>query len=117
MATKLVKIISNQSGPFDVNNNLVDITLPSYLGACDLSDTCVELNLKLKKADGTAISDLFDYGFKNDPRLDSTCLVKNVRFASDKGGTLEEIAQPNVLHANLSPFETDFESRRDDCGV
>ncbi len=115
MATKLVKIISNQSGPFTVNNNLVDITLPSYLGACDLSDTCVELDLKVVKAsDGTDVSGLFDYGYNNDPRLDSTCLIKNVKFSSDKGGVLEEIAQPNVLHANLSPFETDFEARRDD---
>ena len=115
MATKLVKIISNQSGPFTVNNNLVDITLPSYLGACDLSDTCIELDLKVVKAsDGSDVSGLFDYGFKNDPRLDSTCLIKNAKFSSDKGGVLEEIAQPNVLHANLSPFETDFEARRDD---
>ena len=114
MATKLVKIISNQSGPFNVSNNLVDITLPSYLGACDLSDTCVELNLKMKKNDGTPINDLFDYGFNQKGRLDSTCLIKNVKFSSDKGGVLEEIAQPNVLHANLSPFETDFEARQDD---
>lgn len=114
MATKLVKIISNQSGPFTVNNNLVDITLPSYLGACDLSDTCVEIDLKLVKASDGSDVPLFDYGFKNDPRLDSTCLIKNVKFSSDKGGVLEEIAQPNVLHANLSPYETDFEARRDD---
>ena len=103
MATKLVKIISNQSGPFNVSNNLVDITLPAYLGACDLSDTCVELNLKMKNKDGSAINDLFDYGFNTNGRLDSTCLIKNVKFSSDKGGVLEEIAQPNVLHANLSP--------------
>jgi len=114
MATKLVKIISNQSGPFNVSNNLVDITLPAYLGACDLSDTCVELNLKMKQSDGTAIDDLFDYGFAITGRLDSTCLIKNVKFSSDKGGVLEEIAQPNILHANLSPFETDFEARQDD---
>ena len=114
MATKLVKIISNQSGPFNVSNNLVDITLPAYLGACDLSDTCVELNLKMKQSDGTPINDLFDYGFSTQPPFDSTCLIKNVRFSNDKGGTLEEIAQPNVLHANLSPFETDFEARQDD---
>lgn len=75
MATKLVKLVSDQASPFNVSNNIVDITLPSYLGACDLSQTCLVINLKLLgKSSGNAMG-LFDAGFQQKPNLDITSII------------------------------------------
>lgn len=114
MATKLVKLVSDQASPFNVSNNIVDITLPSYLGACDLSQTCLVINLKLLDKSNNDALGLFDAGFKQKPNLDITSLIKNCKFSSQKGGIIEEIQAANVLHANVSPFQTDFESRKDE---
>ena len=79
MPVKVLKLVSDQASPFSRSNNRVDITIPSYLQYTDLSKSCVLLNLKLKKSDGTDLG-LLDAGFK--PGLDPACLIKNCSISS-----------------------------------
>ena len=94
MPVKVLKLISDQSGPFTSSNNKVDITVPSYIQYSDLSKTCVVINLELLKADGTPLG-LFDSGFESG--LDATCLIKNCSISSTNVGNIESVAAVNVL--------------------
>lgn len=107
MATKVLKFVSNQSGPFNATtNNTVDITLPSYLGMIDPQNTCIVLNLQLNKTDGTPLG-MHDASFNDG--LDARCLLKNISLSSDKNGIIEQIPAVNILTANMSQFTRDFE--------
>ena len=81
MTTKILKFQSSQAGPFDVANNKVDIVVPSYVGYCDLSWSCILLNLKLLKSNGS--DRLQDVSFNDG--LDASCMIKNwfVRIIRD----------------------------------
>eukprot|EP00729_Bicosta_minor_P005951 gene5951-18216_t len=113
MATKVSKITSNQSGPFNATtNNTVDITLPSYLGMIDPTTTCIVLDIALlNKTDNSAVG-LFDASFNDG--LDARCLLKNVSLSSDKNGIIEQIPAVNILTANMSQFTRDFEDENSD---
>lgn len=106
MANKIIKFVSNQTGPFTVSNNKVDITLPAYVGYADMMRTCIVLNMKLLRDDLTDLG-LFDAGFNEG--LDATCLIKTCSISTDKSGVLEQIPQPNILLSNLEQTQRDFE--------
>lgn len=106
MATKIVKFVSNQTGPFTVSNNKVDITLPSYIGYCDMMRTCIVINMKMVTIAGADLG-LFDCGFNDG--LDASCLIKNCSISTDRSGVIEQIPQPNILSSNLSQTQRDFE--------
>ena len=105
MATKILKLVSNQSGPFTVSNNKVDLTLPSYLSYIDATKTCIVLDLKLTSA-GADLG-LYDAGFNDG--LDARCLLKNITISSSKNGVIEQIPACNVLYANIDQTQYDFE--------
>lgn len=108
MATKILRVPPNQSGPFTVSNNKVDITIPEYMSYIDASQTCLILNLKMKNtgtdADNT---ELYDGAFNDG--LDARCLLKTVSISSSKNGILEQIPALNVLKANIEQTQRDFE--------
>ena len=106
MPVKIIKLISDQSGPFSASNNKVDITVPSYIGYSDLSKTCVVVNLQLTNDAGVAIG-LFDAGFQNG--MDAGCLIKNCSISATNTGTIESIAAANVLTQNMKQLTADFE--------
>lgn len=109
MTTKILKFQSDQAGPFDVSNNKVDIVIPSYVNFCDLSRSCIILNMKLLKQDGTdlGLQDAsFNYG------LDASCMIKNCSMTSDIVGTIENIPALNILNANIDKYNMDFEDKR-----
>lgn len=108
MATKILRLPSNQSGPFTTSNNKVDITIPEYMSYIDAAQSCVILNMKMKntvaQADNAA---LFDGAFNKG--LDARCLFKTVTISSSKNGVLEQIPALNVLKANIDQTQRDFE--------
>ena len=89
MTTKILRFQSDQAGPFNLENNKVDIVVPSYVGYCDLSRSCILLNLQLLKADGTVLG-LQDCSFNDG--LDASCMIKNCSITSDVVGTIEDIS-------------------------
>jgi hypothetical protein len=106
MATKIIRFVSQQSGPFNAsNNNKVDINIPSYVSYIDPTQSCITLNLKL--LNGTADLGLFDVGFNDG--LDARCLLKNITISSDKNGVIEQIPAANILYANIDQTQRDFE--------
>lgn len=107
MATKILKIPSNQSGPFTSSNNKVDITIPDYMSYIDAMKTCVLINMKFVDGTGNPTGELFD-GALNDG-LDIRCLLKTVTISSSKNGVLEQIPALNVLKMNLDQTQRDFE--------
>lgn len=107
MATKILKIPSNQSGPFTSSNNKVDITIPEYMSYIDAMQTCIVLDMKSVDSTGNAAAELFD-GALNDG-LDIRCLLKTVTISSSKNGVLEQIPALNVLKMNLDQTQRDFE--------
>lgn len=108
MATKILRVPSNQSGPFTVSNNKVDITIPEYMSYIDASQTCLILNLKMKNTAADAINaELYDGAFNDG--LDARCLFKTVSISSSKNGVLEQIPALNVLKANIEQTQRDFE--------
>lgn len=108
MATKILRVPSNQSGPFTVSNNKVDITIPEYMSYIDASQTCLILNLKMKNTAADAINaELYDGAFNDG--LDARCLFKTVSIYSSKNGVLEQIPALNVLKANIEQTQRDFE--------
>ena len=107
MATKILKIPSNQSGPFTSTNNKVDITIPDYMSYIDAMKTCVLINMKFVDGTGNPTGELFD-GALNDG-LDIRCLLKTVTLSSSKNGVLEQIPALNVLKMNLDQTQRDFE--------
>jgi len=109
MTTKILKFQSVQAGPWDVSNNKADIVIPSYTNYCDLSRSCILLNLKLLKSDGSDLG-LQDASFSNG--LDASCLIKNCSFSSDVVGSIEDVPSLNVLNANLDRYVMDFEDQR-----
>ena len=114
MTTKVLKFQSDQAGPFDVQNNKVDIVIPGYIGYSDLSRSCIIIDLKLKNKTGAEIngSGLADQCFA--PNLDTSCLIKNCSITSDNVGVIEDIPALNVLNANLRIYTRDFEDNRGD---
>ena len=106
MPVKVLKIISEQSGPFSRTNNKVDIKLPAYIGYSDLSKTCLVVKLKLTKSDGTDLG-LYDAVFNTG--LDASCLIKNCSIESSNSGMIESIPASNVLTTNLNLLSRDFE--------
>lgn len=108
MATKILRVPSNQSGPFTVSNNKVDITIPEYMSYIDASQTCLILNLKMKNTAADADNaELYDGAFNDG--LDARCLFKTVSISSSKNGVLEQIPALNVLKANIEQTQRDFE--------
>ena len=107
MPVKVLKLISDQSGPFTSSNNKVDITVPSYIQYSDLSKTCVVINLELFRTDTKKLLGLFDSGFESG--LDATCLIKNCSISSTNVGNIESVAAVNVLTANMKQLTHDFE--------
>ena len=74
MSYKIVKFVSNQTGPFNTSVNTVDIELPGYVGYSDMMRTCILLNMKLVSG-ANDLGVQFDAGFNEG--LDATCLIKN----------------------------------------
>lgn len=109
MATKIIRFVSSQSGPFNSkSNNKVDITIPSYVGYMDSTKSCLVLNLKLlDSSSDNAPLGLFNAGFNDG--LDARCLLKNITISSDKNGVIEQIPAANILYANLDQTQRDFE--------
>jgi hypothetical protein len=111
MSYKIVKFVSNQSGPFTKSANTVDLELPAYVGYCDMMRTSIVINMKLIDADGADLG-LYNAGFNEG--LDATCLIKNCSISTAKSGVIEQFPQPNILYSNLSQTQRDFE---DDNGM
>jgi hypothetical protein len=111
MSYKIVKFVSNQSGPFTKSANTVDLELPAYVGYCDMMRTSIVINMKLIVANGDPLG-LYNAGFNDG--LDATCLIKNCSISTNKSGVIEQIPQPNILYSNLSQTQRDFE---DDNGM
>ena len=115
MTTKILKFQSNQAGPFNVDNNKVDVVIPSYVEYCDLSRSCIVLNLNLRNGVagnanfGKKIG-LVDASFNYN--LDPSCLIKNCSLVSDTVGTIEDIPASNYLNTNLDYYTMDFEDER-----
>lgn len=107
MSVKILKLVSEQTAPFNPSLNKVDIKLPQNLGAVDLSRTCIMLNVRLKDSSSGDLLGLQDASFQEG--LDARCLIKNCTISSDKHGVLEQISAANVLWANLDQVENDFE--------
>lgn len=107
MATKILRVPSNQSGPYNVSNNKCDITIPAYMSYIDASQTCLILNLKMKNTAFPDNTELYDGAFNDG--LDARCLLKTVTISSSKNGVLEQIPALNVLKANIEQTQRDFE--------
>ena len=106
MATKIIRFVSQQSGPFNATtNNKVDVSIPSYVSYIDPTQSCITLNLKL--LNGTTDLGLFDAGFNDG--LDARSLLKNITISSDKNGVIEQIPAANILYANIDQTQRDFE--------
>lgn len=109
MAYQEIHIQSNEASPWTTAQNNVSLTIPSYLSACDLSQSSIVMNIELlDKTNGNPIG-LYDYRFRNNymPRV----MVKNCRLVSNVAGTLEEIQSSNVLTCNLQQLQQDFEDQ------
>ena len=106
MPVKVLKLVSEQSGPFSRTNNKVDIKIPAYVGYSDLSKTCLVVKLKLTDNTGLPIG-LFDAAFNTG--LDASCLIKNCSIESSNSGMIESIPASNVLTTNLNLLSRDFE--------
>ena len=97
MATKILKLVSEQSAPFNKSQNKVDIIIPQWVGYSDLSKSCIELDLKVQKG-GNNLG-LTSVGFSKG--LDAKCLLKNVHIETDRGGMIESVPAVNVINANF----------------
>ena len=82
MATKIIRLVSDQTGPWNPADNTVDITIPSYISYTDMTRSCIVLNMYLQKNDGTAkLGVVQDAAFNNG--LDARALLKTVTVAND----------------------------------
>jgi len=107
MATKIIRLVSDQTGPWNPADNTVDITIPSYISYTDMTRSCIVLNMYLQKNDGTAkLGVVQDAAFNNG--LDARALLKTVTVANDQG-VIEQIPAANVLYMNLDQTQHDFE--------
>ena len=115
MSSNLIKIQSNESGSFNVNNKLISWTIPESSKFVNLTESYLVFNLQASTSDNptTALDSKYGYGFNN--ARDISCLIRHARLSSAKKGTLEEVHNVNVLLSNLN--EILFSDGRDKGNV
>jgi hypothetical protein len=115
---QIIKLQSNQSGPFSNTKNLIDFTIPEG-GVYSLKDSYINLSMNVVSADTSgnpSIYNAFPYldGLTGSlPVLPNACLVKNAHLASAKKGQLESIRRVDVLRGALDQYEKDDYQKKD----
>lgn len=113
MAYQQLKIMSQQSAPFNKQRNTCDIVIPSYLTSSDLSQSSILVDMDVVSNSNVSQSatqtndGVFDFRFASN--FKPNVLVKNCKLVSESSGTLEERQANNVLQVNLQKLEQDFE--------
>ena len=111
MSSNLIKIQSNESGSFNVNNKLISWTIPESSKFVNLTESYLVFNLQASASDTptVALDTKYGYGFNN--ARDISCLIRHARLSSAKKGTIEEVHNVNVLLSNIN--EVLFSDGRD----
>lgn len=118
---KIIKIVSNQGGPFTQNQNLVDFDIQAD-GSYDLSDSYVNLYSTIKSTEpaGQPAGAVYNCDLKinNDENKNESfynvCFVKNASMSTQLKGRLEDINRVDILRQNLNDLTL---SRQDIKGL
>lgn len=121
---KIIKLNSNEGGPFTATQNRVTFDIPSD-GIYDLSESYINLNFQTSHVDADPASGdsvyPIDLRWKavNDatpapanpvnPNFPNVCLVKNAVLRTAMQGQLENIRRVDQLNAILAPYTTSLE--------
>ena len=116
MDTRIIRINSNQTGPYVNNNNVVSVTLDQNQ-VVDMSRSYLEIVMHVDSTDGEPATGNGIYNFEMvygaDPSnpIYNASLIKNCRIISSTQGILEEINDVNVLNANINSFLTSRDNK------
>ena len=118
---KIVKLQSEQSGPFNASRNLIDFDL---MGGrqYDLRNSYVNLVGTMTQTDvvpgtGEGVYNWHALWADKDNsvtnyRFPNVALVKNARMTCDKAGTLEDIRRVDVLRTHLKQYTENEDDMR-----
>ena len=104
---RIVKIPANQSAPYFVGSNRVNVTIPRN-NIVDMLHSFLELQVRVTTVDGDAGSgdglynvNLF-YGSDKTKPLYTAGLIRNCRLSTDQLGVIEETQNVNLLRSTLN---------------
>ena len=109
---KIIKLQSNQSGPFTSKKNLIDFTLPEG-NVISLKDSYINLVMTVDTTETAGDASVYNAFARlggltgADPTIPNACLVKNAHFSSTQKGMLESIRRVDVLRGVLDSYEKD----------
>ena len=106
-STRIVKIPANQSAPYLVGSNRVNVTIPRN-NIINMLQSYLEAQIRLSTTDGDFGTGNATYNvnlyYGNDATLPlyTVGLVRNCRLSSDQMGILEETQNVNLLRTSLN---------------
>ena len=111
MTDKIIKLVSNQAGPFTATSNLVDIDIPAD-GSYDFSKSFINLYTRINTTDANnggkvgiwipRVQANNDAGAAQDDHFYNVCFVKNASLSTQLKGRLEDINRVDILRQNLN---------------
>ena len=111
MTDKIIKLVSNQAGPFTATSNLVDIDIPAD-GSYDFSKSFINLYARINTTDANnggkvgiwipRVQANNDAGAAQDDHFYNVCFVKNASLSTQLKGRLEDINRVDILRQNLN---------------
>ena len=102
----IIKLNSNQGGPFTATSNLVDFDIPA-VGSYDLSDSFVTINARIDTTEADDVIGIHNIPVKfngSDNSFFNVALVKNCSLRAGNVGMLEDIHRVDVLRQNLNEY-------------
>tara|TARA_R110000803_G_scaffold85714_2_gene152006 strand:+ start:3722 stop:5224 length:1503 start_codon:yes stop_codon:yes gene_type:complete len=107
---KIVKIPSNEGGPFTNQNKRVSFVVPPNSGVYDLSKSYLEFNCSVSQADNNnPVVPIIDF-LKEDgatahqEALDNVSLIKNASMSCQNRGSIADIRRVDMLHNNFKQY-------------
>ena len=102
---RIIKLNSNQGGPFSDTSNLIDFDIPSN-GSYDFTDSFVTLNSRVTTTDTNPGIYNFQLVFNGDNSQNfyNVALVKNCSLRAGNAGILEDVSRVDVLRSNLNEY-------------
>lgn len=106
-STRIIKIPANQSAPYLVGSNRVNVTIPKN-NIINMLQSYLEAQVRISTTDGDVGSGNgtynvnLHYGADTSKPLYTVGLVRNCRLSSDQMGILEETQNVNLLRTSLN---------------
>ena len=106
MLDKIIKLQSNQGGPFTATNNLISFTIP-YDGVYDFASSYIDLSSEIivtPKAEGGGIYNPIMRYNACEQALSNASFVRHARLSTQRAGLLEDVQRCDILRTNLDNY-------------